>query len=135
MEYFPLVDVAAAAPLSRSFTGLSPVTEAWATVQLNPLPCECELKMKLRLSDINTHALEDYKVKASDRNYQLLERNPLSIELWSRQVFIEKLNYIHINPVKYPWKLCQFPEQYKYSSASFYENGKDDYNFLSHYPG
>ena len=66
---FSLVGVAAAALLSRSFAGLSPATEAWTTVQLNPLPCECELKMKLRLSDINTHALEDYKVKASDRNY------------------------------------------------------------------
>lgn len=107
--------------------------EKWK-VQLSFLRFTAQ-KMKLRLSDINKQALEDYKVKASDRNYQLLERNPLSIELWSRQVFIEKLNYIHNNPVKYIWKLCQFPEQYKYSSASFYENGKDDYNFLSHYPG
>jgi putative transposase len=69
------------------------------------------------LSDINPQALEDYKVKASDRNYQLWERNPLSIELWNRQGFIEKLDYIHNNPVKHPCKLCKFPEQYKYSSA------------------
>jgi hypothetical protein len=41
----------------------------------------------------------------------------------------------HNNPVKYPWLLCQFPEEYKYSSASFYESGKDDYKFLTHYLG
>ena len=75
------------------------------------------------------------KVNKGDREYQIWKREPLGIDLFTEAVFIQKLNYIHNNPVKHPWKLCQFPEQYKYSSASFYENGKDDYNFLSHYPG
>ena len=92
-------------------------------------------KMKLRLLDTKPQELEKYKVKASDRNYQVWERNPLSIELWSRPVFIKKLIYIHNNPVKYPWNLCEFPADYKYSSASFYENGKDDYKFIAHYLG
>ncbi len=107
--------------------------EKWK-VQLSFLRFTAQ-KMKLRLSDINSQKLEKYKVKASDRNYQLWERNPLSIERWSRPVFLEKLNYIHNNPVKYPWQLCQFPEEYNYSLASFYENGKDDYKLLTHYLG
>ncbi|MCW3106594.1 MAG: Transposase like [Segetibacter sp.] len=31
------------------------------------------------------------------------------------------------------WKLCQYPEEYKYSSAKFYEKGIDDFGFVSHY--
>jgi putative transposase len=63
------------------------VFEKWK-VQISFLRFTAQ-QMKLRLSDLNSQALEDYKVKASDRNYQLWEHNRLSIELWSRQVFIE----------------------------------------------
>ena len=91
--------------------------------------------MKFRLLDTNDKALEDYKVKASDREYQFWERKPLSIDLWSRHVFMQKLNYIHNNPVIAKWKLCQFPEQYKYSPFRFYETGENEFGFLSHYNG
>ena len=92
-------------------------------------------QMKFNLLKNNTKELENFKVKSADREYQFWERNPLSIDLWSRPVFLQKLNYMHNNPVRPPWKLCQYPEEYKYSSAAFYENGKDDFKFLSHYLG
>jgi hypothetical protein len=38
--------------------------------------------------------------------------------LWSDKVMWQKLDYIHNNPVKA--QLCRHPEDYKYSSASFY---------------
>ena len=43
--------------------------------------------------------LNSLKVKAADRQQQVWERNSLSIDLWSEKVFIQKLNYIHNNPV------------------------------------
>ena len=92
-------------------------------------------KMKFRLIDAGNKELENYKVNASDRAYQFWERNPLSIDLWSRNVFIQKLNYMHNNPIQAHWKLCTFPEEYKYSSFRYYEFGKDDFGFLSHYEG
>jgi len=46
-------------------------------------------------------------------------------------VFIQKLAYIHNNPVVAG--LCQFPEEYRYSSASFYETGKSEWNFITYY--
>ena len=73
------------------------------------------------------------KVKAADRQQQVWERNSLSIELWSEKIFIQKLNYIHDNPVQNKWKLAELPEQYKYSSALFYENGVDEFALLKHY--
>jgi len=76
-------------------------------------------KMKFKLIDTNDNNLETYKVQASDREYQFWERNPLSKDLWSRPVFIQKLNYMHNNPTQLYWKLCRFPEEYKHSSFRF----------------
>jgi putative transposase len=75
--------------------------------------------------------LSHFEVNAKDRKYQLWERNSLSIELYTEAVFIQKLEYIHNNPVKA--ELCNLPEDYKYSSANFYEKGIDDFDFLTHF--
>ncbi len=61
--------------------------------------------------------LAQFKVDAKDRNYQFWERNALSVELRNHTVFIQKLDYIHWNPVKAG--MCKLPEDYKYSSALF----------------
>jgi len=92
-------------------------------------------QMKFELQKTNLPELETYKVKASDREYQFWERNPLSIDLWSRHVFLKRLNYIHKNPTLPQWKLCQYPEDYRYSSAKFYEKGFDEFGILTHYNG
>lgn len=56
-------------------------------------------QIKFHLLEHDKAELETYKVKAADREYQFWERNPLSIELYSEKVFLQKLNYIHQNPV------------------------------------
>ena len=73
------------------------------------------------------------KVKAADRQQQVWERNPLAIELFTEEVFIQKLDYIHNNPLQAKWKLCTNPEEYVYSSAKFYETGIDDFGILTHF--
>jgi hypothetical protein len=55
-----------------------------------------------------------------------LERNTLSIDIFSRDTFLQKLNYIHRNPVHERWGLSALPEDYQYSSALFYETGVDN---------
>ncbi|MCY7362353.1 MAG: hypothetical protein LH629_09865 [Ignavibacteria bacterium] len=45
----------------------------------------------------------------------------------------QKINYIHFNPVHPKWKLAEEPQQYKYSSAKFYYEDKDDFGFLENY--
>ena len=59
--------------------------------------------------------LNQYLVNAKDRKYQIWERNALTVDLWSEKVLIQKLRYIHENPVQAG--LCKYPEEYKYSSA------------------
>ena len=79
--------------------------------------------------------LAKLQVKAADRQQQVWERNSLSIDIWNEKVFIQKLNYIHNNPIQHKWKLATLPEEYKYSSALFYQTGKDEFGFLEHYKG
>ena len=74
--------------------------------------------------------LKAYLVNAKDREYQFWERNALSIEIWSEKVLLEKLKYMHENPVRAG--ICRLPEDYKYSSAIFYRFGKDNWGFLTH---
>ncbi len=83
----------------------------------------------------NNHpkVLSLFRVDAKDRKYQVWERNPLSVALYSRSIFIQKLEYIHLNPVRAG--LVRVPEAYKYSSASFYYTENSEWNFLSHYDG
>jgi len=75
--------------------------------------------------------LSRFLVNAKDRKYQLWERNPLSVDIWSEKVLKQKLKYLHENPVRAG--LCRFPEEYKYSSALFYKTGIDNWGFLTHY--
>ena len=75
--------------------------------------------------------LEEFKVNKHDRAYQFWKREALSVELFTPVVFSQKLEYIHNNPVLAG--LCNFPEEYYYSSAHFYNSGIDTIGMLSHY--
>jgi putative transposase len=59
--------------------------------------------------------------------------NVISIDIYSEEVMLQKLNYTHLNPVKAG--LVTMPEQYFYSAASFYYLQYDRFGFLSHYRG
>ena len=74
--------------------------------------------------------LPHFLVNASDRKYQIWERNPLSIDLWSRETFQQKLTYMHHNPVRAG--ICRWPEEYRWSSALFYHTGEDNFGWLTH---
>lgn len=75
--------------------------------------------------------LKHFETDANDRYYQFWKRRALSIELRTYKVYLQKLNYIHLNPVKAGF--CKLPEDYKYSSALFYETAVDNWGFLTHH--
>ena len=77
--------------------------------------------------------LQEYKSKNLNREYQVWKRRSLSVELFTEKIFMQKLEYIHDNPVKAG--LVRFAEDYRYSSASFYQNGIDKFGMLTHYSG
>jgi putative transposase len=72
----------------------------------------------------------DYEVNAANKKHQIWQRDSLSIEIYSRAVAKQKLDYIHFNPVSSKWQLAKDDLDYFYSSARFYECGQDDFGFL-----
>jgi hypothetical protein len=92
-------------------------------------------QMKFKLSDANDAWLNQFIVNAKDRKYQFWERNSLSIDLWTPDVFMQKFDYIHNNPLQDKWQLANLPEDYRYSSAKFYETGIDEFGILTHFDG
>jgi REP element-mobilizing transposase RayT len=77
--------------------------------------------------------LINFKVDRESRNYQFWQRDPLPIELYSREVIEQKLDYIHNNPIQGKWSLCNDIIDYKYSSATYYELDRNDFGFMKHY--
>ena len=90
-------------------------------------------QIKFALDVDNPILLEQCRVNKTDREYQIWKRKPLSIELSSEKVFLQKLEYIHYNPVRAG--ICAYPEEYHFSSAMFYEKGFDHFKMLTHYMG
>lgn len=90
-------------------------------------------QIKFALAIDHPNLLERCKVDKTDREYQIWKRKPLSIELSSEKLFLQKLAYIHDNPVRAG--ICKYPEDYPFSAAFFYEQGIDFFKMLTHYKG
>ena len=65
----------------------------------------------------NTEFLKEFYVGAKNRKYRIWD--PLSARLPDENLILQKLNYIHKNPVGGKWNLCGNFTDYKYSSAGF----------------
>ena len=74
-----------------------------------------------------------YKVSSPDRKHHFWKRNSLGIELFTESAFLQKFNYIHNNPEAAG--LCNYAEEYKFSSASFYLIGHSEFDFVEHHMG
>src|SRR5215218_2097329 len=90
-------------------------------------------QFKKRLEIESRHELMSYAVSKSDRSFQFWKRDPLAIPLLNEKIFFQRLKYIHENPVKEKWSLCEWPEDYRWSSARFYKDGYDEFGILRSY--
>ena len=83
-------------------------------------------KKMLRLE--NPLELAAYKVEAENKNYEFWQRDSLAIPLFNRKTALQKLKYIHNNPLAEHWQLARHP--CKYSSAKYYELNEKNFPFL-----
>ncbi|WP_374988008.1 transposase [Marinoscillum sp. MHG1-6] len=88
-------------------------------------------QIKFSIITHESEMLKELQTNGADRRYQFWQRNSLSIPLYSRSVFEQKLDYIYQNPVKAG--MVAAPWEYYYSSAAFYFFGQSDFDFLSHH--
>ncbi len=81
----------------------------------------------------NDLTLKNYAVTASDRQYNIWQRDPLAIRIFKREMAAQKLDYMHLNPMQPHWLLCRNPADYRFSSAIFYEQNLDEFGLLTHF--
>ena len=81
----------------------------------------------------NSSLLQEFQSSKSDRAFQFWKRDPLAISLTSEKNLLQKLDYIHHNPIKEKWHLADLPENYRWSSAGFYMGLPDEFGILTHY--
>ena len=90
-------------------------------------------QFKKYLNETNVDLLQQFNSDKKDRSFQFWKRDPLAIPIDSEKIFYQKLDYIHLNPTTEKWQLAKLPEDYRWSSASFYENGIDEFGILKHF--
>jgi REP element-mobilizing transposase RayT len=89
------------------------------------------ISKNLKMSYPELHA--QFQVDEVDRKVRIWQRDPLAVLMDSVKKVEQKIEYIHLNPLQSHWNLCSRPEDYAWSSAEFYENGKDRFGFLTDY--
>jgi len=86
-----------------------------------------------RRPTITRESDEANDIVVKDRAFQVWKRNSMSIDLIHDWFFKQKFEYLHNNPCQPHWQLATLFEDYKYSSASFYDTGEDRFGFLTHH--
>lgn len=99
------------------------------TVQGSFLKFTAHCFKKLLIRDTPGELIK-YAVTANNKQFEFWQRDSLAVHLYSPEVAWQKLEYIHLNPLAEHWQLAADPGDYFYSSASFYERGIGDFNFL-----
>ncbi len=88
---------------------------------------------KFYLLERNDNRLHTFISSLNDRQYQFWQKRSLSINLYSVSVFEQKMVYIHNNPLQRHWHLALCPQDYKFSSASNYYDGKYEWDFVTNF--
>jgi len=68
-----------------------------------------------------------------ERKHRFWQRDALAVRMDSKEKAEQKLDYIHLNPLQEQWNLVNKPENYKWSSARFYETGIDEFGIMTDY--
>lgn len=85
--------------------------------------------LKVKHQEVLSH----FYVNEKERKYRYWQRDPLAVKVLDKRMAEQKLEYIHLNPLQPHWNLAARPEDYYYSSASFYERDEKNFEFLTHY--
>lgn len=79
------------------------------------------------------NVLPYFQVDNDERTYRFWQRDTLAVLMDTPAKVEQKIEYIHTNPLQERWLLALRPEDYRWSSARFYETGEDEFAFLTHY--
>ena len=90
-----------------------------------------EESIKFKMLGSNRAIDPVFKPNIEGNQIRIWDRNGLSIQLEDYSLIVQKLGFIHKNPVNKKWKLCKSLESYKYSSFRFYLGVDKEFDFLT----
>ena len=90
-------------------------------------------QFKRNLVSKSPQILKTYWVDEDDRKYRFWSNSTHRLEIFTDEMFNQKADYIHNNPVSGKWHLVDNPIDYYYSTARFYDQNVDDFGFLHNY--
>lgn len=112
----------------------------WEMLDLNgketPLASFNKFTSHQFLTDLRSYhpqVLTHFTVSEGKRRHRFWQRDPLAVLMDSSEKVLQKIDYIHNNPLQEHWNLAIRPEDYHWSSAKFYEDNDRSFNFLTHY--
>jgi len=108
-------------------------TEKQAAFQRDFLKFTSQQIIKALINSNQLELLGQFKSTQKDRIYHIWERRPNWIRVNSIKILVQKVNYIHQNPLQEHWKLVSKEQDYFWSSASFYELDDNRFSFLTNY--
>ena len=76
-------------------------------------------KMLLAYSPV---LLKEYEVEAANKQHEFWQRDSLAQVLYSKSFILQKIDYIHNNPVSGKWQLSPTADAYRFSSSNFYHH-------------
>ena len=82
------------------------------------------------LKKTNSKYLPDLKSTQNDRQFQFWERNPFWTHIQNEESLVQKIGYIHLNPVRKGYLKCKTGRDYFYSSAKSYTDKTSRFDFL-----
>ena len=88
-----------------------------------------EKELRLRSPEL----LNQFSVDWTCRKFNIWQPDPHWFLLYRERMIRQKLNYIHLNPMRKKWRLVEDPAAYYYSSARFYKTGISEFDFLYDY--
>lgn len=71
----------------------------------------------------NASTLEKLRINQTGRVFKIWQARFDDVYLEDKRLLETKLDYIHLNPLQEQWNLVKLPQEYRYSSAVFYETG------------
>jgi len=85
------------------------------------------------LRQTNSPLLNKFAIDANDRVHHFWQKDALPVIMGNRKILEQKLDYMHLNPLQKHWNLVADPNDYYFSSCSFYEQEDMRFNWLTHY--
>jgi hypothetical protein len=85
----------------------------------------------LILDSLNFLFKKEYAVDWNSRHYNFWVPDADWFLLNNESTILQKLNYMHENPMQKHWILIDDPLKYPYSSAKFYGTEINDFEFLT----